>query len=502
MGRFHMYCTVCGLGMSYHNGYSVMPVNTIEWWERQRALEAETGALSHIGNVGSYGDFGCNTKRTVREWDSLAVDFASDKQFASKRYTFSNYDDDAARSYQIHSKCVALLVRKLTAQNLSVENFNDWLKTISPITLDRAFPIRDMPDPFDIVKLQEQFFDMFIGKMWILAPFDAPIDFSSTRQLDSDAVNWWKNNINTSLFDSQESIDIARRIFRHGCYNTLALGGENLNVNYNLQKKIHVWVGDITTAHADAVVHPATTCKYTHLKKNRKLDGCKINEVKMTRSVRTNFTNIIHIVTPTNANVDMMKSCYETCFEVIVAKDLQSAVFPRLAADIFTAHDEARIAVEATKAILHENADRFDEIGFCVSEAELTEYNAVIEDLFPMSLETITKGARKGDNNHVVTKLGTLNMDICLQVIEYLDIHSLLQLFGVNRNWQAMGKQCWRGKCREEGFACIPGHEAETLNREDIDWMRMYFCSESRSRRRVNDCVDWIVKSVGNFSKK
>ncbi|KAJ3113750.1 hypothetical protein HK100_001893 [Physocladia obscura] len=227
--------------MTHHSGKIALPVEANDWWDRQRALNIETAQFSPIGATGVYGDFKVSETEAAQQWDSLPVDFELNLSTA-KLFTFNFFSlDYLALSYQFHSKCAALLVRKLSAHNITLRNLVDWLKIASPITEDLVQFIPDIPDPFHINELQEQSFNVYIPDLWILTPFDGPVKFDSSTQssLSAEDKKLWNSNLDINLesaaYDQEFSNlkALVPRIFRYGCYNS-QLQFESLNKTCNL----------------------------------------------------------------------------------------------------------------------------------------------------------------------------------------------------------------------------------------------------------------------------
>ncbi|KAJ3116914.1 hypothetical protein HK100_000934 [Physocladia obscura] len=168
------------------------------WWAANEVCAAQY--RSRIGNVGCYGNCHDNSNRIDREWDSLPVDFESEKKKEqaplsitptdAARITFCPfYQPEGTPAFQLHSKCAALLVREMSPRNVSISHLTAWLNAIFPITPGISNWIPGMPDPFQIKQLQQQAFETYVHNMWILTSFDRPIVFYSTKQLDQKGIN-------------------------------------------------------------------------------------------------------------------------------------------------------------------------------------------------------------------------------------------------------------------------------------------------------------------------
>ncbi|KAJ3320423.1 hypothetical protein HDU76_000305 [Blyttiomyces sp. JEL0837] len=87
-------------------------------------------------------------------------------------------------------------------------------------------------------------------------------------------------------------------------------------------------------------------------------------------------------------------------------------------------------------------------------------------------------------------------------ITDMLSPKDLLILTSTSRRNYQQGQAIWRSRCRKDGFACIPGKEKEEMVKYDemgVNWKRVYFCYESRCRRRIDHSVKWIVDEVAIF---
>ncbi|KAJ3133286.1 hypothetical protein HK100_004501 [Physocladia obscura] len=387
--------------------------------------------------------------------------------------------------------------------------------------LDMSNSIPGMPDPFNINCLQEQGFMPPVHIMWILAPFDQPIEFHSTEQLDEKDKNKWKNILDVNLekiSHFQHLKELVPRIFRHGCYNTLAFGGKKMTRFSSLRDKIQIRKGDITEVYTISIVYPSR--KFQHMsislldkaicdaiscfgeKEWEKVKNCEIGQCVITLALKSNFSYIIHLAYSDDPyDISILESCYQSCFKTAFAKNLKSIKFPRITT--VDAYFEARIALEVTKTFLENHADQFEQVVFCVhSDQDLIAYNEIANDIFSVKANdeiqsSIVHEATVKPGNPIFARIGILNLDICLQIVQYIDdCRNMLQLFSLNRHWHVLGKQIWKHKCRKEGFASIPGLEEDLLSQDSvIDWQKI-------SRRRVNDCINWIVEQVLQFENQ
>jgi hypothetical protein len=139
-------------------------------------------------------------------------------------------------------------------------------------------------------------------------------------------------------------------------------------------------------------------------------------------------------------------------------------------------------------------------------------------DLFNVSYERLPPVEQFHDissyrKNVPLPMLGILNFDIAYLVLAYLDnphasttaerFCDCLTLFSTCKSWHTYGKtEYWRRWCRRHGFACLPGKEEEMLfDRSVTNWFLLYFCGESRNRRRIQKTINWILTNLDRFQK-
>ncbi|KAI9358299.1 hypothetical protein DFJ73DRAFT_819556, partial [Zopfochytrium polystomum] len=77
--------------------------------------------------------------------------------------------------------------------------------------------------------------------------------------------------------------------------------------------------------------------------------------------------------------------------------------------------------------------------------------------------------------------------------------YTSLNLLSTSRSWYAYGRRMgWRLHCVRDGFARVPTRTVQDCVAEydakEVDWKRLYFCSESRNFRRIAKNVQFLLK--------
>lgn len=127
--------------------------------------------------------------------------------------------------------------------------------------------------------------------------------------------------------------------------------------NYTTNKKINVFVGDITKLHVDAIVNAAnssllggggidgaihTAAGPQLLEECKELGGCKVGESKITNAYNLPCKKIIHTVGP-NYNVihdikkasQLLYSCYKSVLDIAMENNIKSVAFCCISTGIF-----------------------------------------------------------------------------------------------------------------------------------------------------------------------
>lgn len=141
--------------------------------------------------------------------------------------------------------------------------------------------------------------------------------------------------------------------------------------------KVEIVTGDITTLAVDAIVNAANSSLLggggvdgaIHRAAGpmlyeacRKLKGCATGDAKITPGFQLPAKYVIHTVGPiwkdgTRGEDEKLASCYQRCFEIMVAEKLKTIAFPAISTGAygFPLERATRIAMEETRKFLESN---------------------------------------------------------------------------------------------------------------------------------------------------
>lgn len=202
--------------------------------------------------------------------------------------------------------------------------------------------------------------------------------------------------------------NLNRRIFQifsglNNYHNTITAQGQNslapiiTLANY---PKLKVIVGDLTTLKVDAIVNAANerlnggggidgaihlAAGPQLLDECLSLGGCETGQSKLTRAYNLPCRYIIHTVGPrwnngTNPNAaDLLKSCYDSCFDLLNQNNLKSIAFCCISTGIFgyPKYQAAQIALNSIKEHFDNGFDGEVTI-CCYTNADKEPYDALI----------------------------------------------------------------------------------------------------------------------------
>lgn len=177
---------------------------------------------------------------------------------------------------------------------------------------------------------------------------------------------------------------------------------ETYEVNHELNKKITIWKGDITTLEIDAIVNAANnsllggggvdgaihSAAGSSLKSEcAPLGGCDTGDAKITGGFKLPSKYVIHTVGPIGSDETKLRSCYTKCLKILKSEKLKSVAFPCISTGIYGYPNDqaAPVALETARKFLEENHKEMDRIIFCLfMKVDVTLYEEMMQWYFPL----------------------------------------------------------------------------------------------------------------------
>ena len=175
-------------------------------------------------------------------------------------------------------------------------------------------------------------------------------------------------------------------------------------------KPLSIFWGDITSLKVDAIVNAANSALLggggvdgaIHraagpklLEECRTLNGCAVGEAKITDGYELPATWVIHTVGPVwvggNRNEEtLLKSCYRSCFDRMVEKDIHSIAFPAISTGAYRypLDRAATIAISEAQEFLKSKGSEEKHIVFVgFNSTSIEAYQTAAQEIFGHELE-------------------------------------------------------------------------------------------------------------------
>ncbi|CAB3368111.1 Hypothetical predicted protein [Cloeon dipterum] len=177
-------------------------------------------------------------------------------------------------------------------------------------------------------------------------------------------------------------------------------------VDDEINSKVSLFEGDITTLEIDAIVNAANSslssgggvCGAIFRAAGGKLDeecdalkGCPAGQAKLTGGYKLPAKYILHAVGPQDEDPVVLKKCYINCLDHMLqtedSPDLRSLAFPCIATGIYGFPNDkaAEIAISTSREFLDKNKDQVDRIIFCLfDKIDKKLYRKLMPIYFPL----------------------------------------------------------------------------------------------------------------------
>ena len=135
----------------------------------------------------------------------------------------------------------------------------------------------------------------------------------------------------------------------------------------------------------DGAIHRAAGPELLH--ECRLLGGCNVGDAKLTNGYRLSAKFVIHAVGPvwrggTNAEPELLASCYQRSLEVAVGRDVETIAFPSISTGIYGYPIElaANVAVDTVVLFLARDTQLKEVVFCCFSAHDLAIYQRLLRD--------------------------------------------------------------------------------------------------------------------------
>jgi len=170
----------------------------------------------------------------------------------------------------------------------------------------------------------------------------------------------------------------------------------------NLNKKVSIFIGDITALEIDAIVNAANkslrggggvdgaihrAAGPSLLSECSILNGCPTGEAKITGGYKLPAKYVIHTVGPMGEKSDLLQNCYQNSLNVAKENGLRTIAFPCVSTGVYGYPNEsaAHVALKIVRSFLEENESLFDRVIFCLFlPVDVAIYKNLMQEYFPI----------------------------------------------------------------------------------------------------------------------
>ncbi|XP_045610508.1 macro domain-containing protein PG1779 [Procambarus clarkii] len=180
------------------------------------------------------------------------------------------------------------------------------------------------------------------------------------------------------------------------------LQGSCYKVDADLNRKVSVFVGDITTLEVDAIVNAANNtlrggggvdgaihraAGYSLLNECQSLNGCDTGDAKITGGYSLPARYVIHTVGPMGELPSVLESCYRRALQLAIENNVRTVAFPCISTGVYGYPNESavRVVLPIVRTMLESHKDKFDRIIFCLFlSVDIDFYHRYLPVFFPL----------------------------------------------------------------------------------------------------------------------
>jgi len=179
-------------------------------------------------------------------------------------------------------------------------------------------------------------------------------------------------------------------------------------VNEEFNKRVGIFLGDITRLEVDAIVNAANrtlrggggvdgaihnAAGGELLAECKLLGGCDTGDAKATAGYHLPAKYVIHTVGPMGINKDALTSCYKTCLKIMEELKLTSIAFPCISTGVYgyPSHQACPVALDTVREFLETSphSDKVERIIFCLFlDKDVAIYERLMPYFFPVEHST------------------------------------------------------------------------------------------------------------------
>jgi len=183
-------------------------------------------------------------------------------------------------------------------------------------------------------------------------------------------------------------------------------------VNSEFNKRVGIFLGDITRLEVDAIVNAANrtlrggggvdgaihnAAGGELLAECKLLGGCDTGDAKATAGYHLPAKYVIHTVGPMGINKDALTSCYKSCLKIMEDLELTSIAFPCISTGVYgyPSHQACPVALDTVREFLETSPHgaKVERIIFCLFlDKDVAIYERLMPFFFPIQQSVDSPG--------------------------------------------------------------------------------------------------------------